>query len=195
MRNSTRRDRARIRRQNLNRNAYNHLTEHNIAQDGPIGSIIHINNGRIPDPFTLGLRDRPCYYNCNAKLFQKELDQTEFFFANTCCHRGHTVLQTDAIINSYPDELKFFLLGNHIDSNNFFQYIRRFNSAFAFASFGAQTVTPPGYGPFCFKIHGQIYHRSGILHPEANTNPKFGQIYILEGAGALQSRLNNNQRQ
>ena len=89
--------------------------------------------------------------------------------------------------------MKNFLLGNHIDSNNFFQYIRRFNSAFAFASFGAQTVISPGYGPFCFKIHGQIYHRSGILHPEANTNPKFGQIYILEGAGALQSRLNNNQ--
>ena len=65
---STRRDRARIRRQNLNRYTYNHLTEDNIAQDGPIASIIHINNGRIPDPFTLGLRDRPCYYNCNAKL-------------------------------------------------------------------------------------------------------------------------------
>ena len=102
---STKRDRARIRRQNLNRNTYNHLTEDNIVQDGPIASIIHINNGRIPDPFTLGLRDRPCYYNCNAKLFQKELDQTGKFFANTCCHRGHTVLQTDAIINTYPDEL------------------------------------------------------------------------------------------
>ena len=62
----TRRDRARIRRQNLNRNTYNHLTEDNIAQDGPIASIIHINNGRIPDPFTLGLRDRPCFFIRNA---------------------------------------------------------------------------------------------------------------------------------
>ena len=54
--------------------------------------------------------------------------------------------------------------------------------------------TPPGNGPYCYRIHGAVYHRSGLLHPDPSedTPRKFCQIYILEGDGALQARLNNN---
>ena len=88
--------------------------------------------------------------------------------------------------------MKALLLGDHPDSNHFFEYIRRYNSACGFASLGATTVPPPGRGPYCFRIHGAIYHKSGLLHPEQNESRRFGQIYILEGSGALQARLNNN---
>ena len=57
---------------------------------------------------------------------------------------------------------------------------------------GANAAPPPGRGPYCYRIHGAIYHRSGLLNPEPSTSRQFGQIYILEGDGALQTRLNNN---
>lgn len=59
---------------------------------------------------------------------------------------------------------------------------------------GAKTAPPPGNGPYCFRIHGAVHHRSGLLHPDPSedTPRKFCQIYILEGDGALQARLNNN---
>ena len=48
------------------------------------------------------------------------------------------------------------------------------------ASFGAEIETPAGAGPYCFKIHGQIYHRIGNLHPPAGVQRSFGQLYILD---------------
>ncbi|CAF4842311.1 unnamed protein product, partial [Rotaria sp. Silwood2] len=37
-----------------------------------------------------------------------------------------------------------------------------------FASMGAQIDLPQCYGPNCFCIHEQIYHRVGTLHPETD---------------------------
>ncbi|GBM83328.1 hypothetical protein AVEN_184159-1 [Araneus ventricosus] len=33
------------------------------------------------------------------------------------------------------------------------------------ASMGAQIVPSTGRGAYCFRIHGQIYHRTSCLHP------------------------------
>lgn len=50
---------------------------------------------------------------------------------------------------------------------------------------------PPEHGPYCFRIHGQIYHRVQSLHPDSDATPQHGQIYILEGNEATQARLSN----
>ena len=59
----------------------------------------------------------------------------------------------------------------------------------AFASFGAKLSFPPGRGAYCFRIHGQIHHRTGSLHPAIGTAPLFSQLYIIEGNEAVQYRL------
>ena len=60
---------------------------------------------------------------------------------------------------------------------------------------GARIVQPPGRGPYVFRIHGQIYHRSGNLHPAAGEQPSYGQLYILEGNEAVQQRMEHAENQ
>ena len=139
-----------------------------------------------PSELTLEPRNQLCRYGCNALRFKGELD------SGLCCTKGRLILSDSQKLCPYPDEMKNLLLGEHPDSRNFFEYIRRYNSALGFASLGANAAPPPGRGPYCYRIHGAIYHRSGLLNPEPSTSRQFGQIYILEGDGALQTRLNNN---
>ncbi|XP_053566967.1 uncharacterized protein LOC128656828 [Bombina bombina] len=80
------------------------------------------------------------------------------------------------------------MTGHHTHSKNFMQNIRSINSALAFASMGANIAPPPGYGPYCFRINGQIYHRSGALHPENDDQRKFAQLYILSPEEAADQR-------
>ncbi|XP_057299673.1 uncharacterized protein LOC130630262 [Hydractinia symbiolongicarpus] len=67
--------------------------------------------------------------------------------------------------------------------------IRKYNSAVAFASFGANFRPPPGRGPPCFRICGQIWHRVGGLHPPEGQTPVFNQLYIYEAGRALNERM------
>ena len=57
--------------------------------------------------------------------------------------------------------------------------IRNYNSAFAFASFGAKIAFPPGHGTYCLRIHGQTYHCSNTLHPNEGEDRQYGQLYII----------------
>ena len=59
----------------------------------------------------------------------------------------------------------------------------------AFASFGTQIKPPPGNGPYCFRIHGQVFHQSGSFHPPDGMQPTYSQLYIIEGDQAVESRL------
>ncbi|CAF3412207.1 unnamed protein product [Rotaria socialis] len=54
---------------------------------------------------------------------------------------------------------------------------------------GAQIDLPKGFVPYCFGIHGQIYHWIGPLHPEPDQQAQFGQIYILDSSLALEERM------
>ncbi|CAF4797531.1 unnamed protein product, partial [Rotaria sp. Silwood2] len=56
---------------------------------------------------------------------------------------------------------------------------------------GAQIDLPQGYGPYCFRIHRQIYHRIGPLHPEPDQRAQFGQLYFLDSSLALKERMGN----
>ena len=55
----------------------------------------------------------------------------------------------------------------------------------------AQIATSTGSGPYFFRIHGQMYHRIGALHPEEDEQAQYGQLYILDSALALQERMGN----
>ena len=88
-------------------------------------------------------------------------------------------------------ELIGSIQGTDLESRNFRENMRSYNSALAFASMGAQIDLPPGFGPYCFRIHGQIYHRIGPLHPDPGQRAQFGQLYILDSSLALKERMGN----
>lgn len=48
---------------------------------------------------------------------------------------------------------------------------------------------PPGRGPYVFRLHGQVYHRSGSLHPSDGKTPLYSQLYIMEGNQSVDARL------
>ena len=111
---------------------------------------------RFPPQFqtySVGQLSIECEF-CNALRFLNER-------AN-CCHNGKVMLQP---LKPYPPELEALFTNDDGQSKNFKSNIRNYNSAMAFASFGAQVVSPSGHGPYTFRIHGQIYHQSGPLHP------------------------------
>lgn len=64
--------------------------------------------------------------------------------------------------------------GTDINSRNFGENIRTYNSALAFASLEAQINLPQGYGAYCFRIHKQIFHQIGSIHPEFGQRAQFG---------------------
>lgn len=111
---------------------------------------------------------------------------------NTCCSRGAVTLQPICIVTL----IQQLMTSKHEHSTNFMDNIRSINSSVAFASMGAQMAPPPGYGPYCFRINGAIYHRAGALHPEDGESRKYAQLYILdsEEAAAQRLQLHENQR-
>ncbi|UYV61151.1 hypothetical protein LAZ67_1003601 [Cordylochernes scorpioides] len=98
---------------------------------------------------------------CRAEYF--ELEQTTYSKTfHKCCSKGKVELepiQTSELLES-------LMTGKHQLSKNFMENIRSVNSALAFASMGANLAPPPGYGPYCFRINGQIYHRSATMAPK-----------------------------
>ena len=135
----------------------------------------------------LGLRNNLCRYSCNALLFDKELTSAR------CCSKGKVALTDSQILKQCDPVLKRLLLGQDPRSRDFHAYIRSFNSALGFASMGASASPPPGRGPYCFRIHGTIHHRTGLLHPDNPDEPRvYCQIYMLEGDAALAQRMSNN---
>ena len=91
----------------------------------------------------------------------------------------------------FPEQLRNFLSSNSAQAKRFRKSIRIYNNAFAFASLGANIRQPPGHGPPCFRICGQLFHRYGALLPNANQAPNFSQLYIIEAANALNIRMAN----
>ncbi|XP_073493942.1 uncharacterized protein [Phyllobates terribilis] len=121
---------------------------------------------------------------CDSLNFFEEKPSDNQF--TQCCQKGKVMLPRC----HYSDLFEQFMKGTHEHSRNFMENIRSINSSHAFASFGANIAPPPGFGPYCFKIHGQIYHRTGTLHPEIGQPPKFAQLYIFDTNEATEQRMN-----
>jgi hypothetical protein len=107
-----------------------------------------------------------------------------------CCHHGKVSLEP---LSETPTLLTELLTGN--TANNYREYIREYNSAMAFASMGADIKSPPGNGPYCFRIHGQIYHLVSPLYPNESNKPGYGQLYIFDSTEATTKRLENQSNQ
>ncbi|GBM28947.1 hypothetical protein AVEN_232040-1 [Araneus ventricosus] len=93
-----------------------------------------------------------------------------------CCHNGNIIEQASV----YPVEMRGLMDGSDELSVHFKNNIRSYNSALSFASMGAQIVPPTGRGAYCFRIRGQIYHRTSNLHPAEAGDEKFAQSYVLD---------------
>ncbi|UYV78350.1 hypothetical protein LAZ67_16001049 [Cordylochernes scorpioides] len=132
--------------------------------------------------FYCGQMNERCEF-CNSLNFMGERPPDKKLTA--CCHKGKIELPEQ----DYPEYLETLMNGVDHNSKNIMENIRSYNSSLAFASMGANIATPPGYGPYCFRIHGQIYHRTGTLHPVGEQPPKFAQLYILDTAEATIERL------
>lgn len=143
-----------------------------------IGDILEAN----VNAHNCGPMDTICEF-CQAKHFVAEQPPDKCF--TQCCHKGKVKLDN---IRSAP-VIEQLMKGQHVHSKNFMQNIRSINSALAFASMGANIAPPPGYGPYCFRINGQIYHRSGALHPANGEQRKFVQLYILDPDEAADQRM------
>jgi hypothetical protein len=89
---------------------------------------------------------------------------------------------TDLMTNKYGSQ-----------SINFRQNIRSFNSALAFASFGAsmEAGCVPGRGPYCFRVQGLIYHLRSNLG-NAQRDKKYAQLYFIDSNLANDERIKNN---
>ncbi|GJS85386.1 hypothetical protein Tco_0751927 [Tanacetum coccineum] len=64
----------------------------------------------------------------------------------------------------------------------FMEHILAYNHMFAMTSFGAKIDHPvnKGWGPYVFKISGQIYHWIGSLCPEEGHRLRFLQLYVYD---------------
>ncbi|XP_057290125.1 uncharacterized protein LOC130612787 [Hydractinia symbiolongicarpus] len=105
-----------------------------------------------------------------------------------CCHNGKVALPA---ILQFPAEIRELLSNDSAQAKQFRKYIRVYNNAFSFASLSANIRPPPGRGPPCFRICGQLFHRYGALLPAQNEVPNFSQLYIVEAAAALNMRIEN----
>jgi hypothetical protein len=152
-------------------------TAHNIARF--IGR-------QCPPPvavYSMGKMDIVCQF-CQALHFKGEL--------RNCCHNGKVALPQ---LSPYPADMNTLLTGNSAQSRNFMDNIRNYNSGIAFASFGGNILPQRRGGPYCFRVHGQMYHQVGTLHPPDNVPPSYSQLYILEGDQAVEHRLTHTDNQ
>ncbi len=145
-----------------------------------------VGNDVVPGSY-LGKMDSVCRH-CGAFHFKSEIVSGRNDEYKQCCHYGCVELPG---FLPYPDEIKALLQGADMEGKNFRENIRNYNSAMAFASMGAQIAPPTSSGPYCFRIHGQVYHRIGSLHPEEGQRAQYGQLYILDSALALEERMGN----
>ena len=129
------------------------------------------------DRLYIGPMDSRCGF-CGAFQFHGE--------SVNCCHGGKVSLPP---LHPVPVTLYNLLTLDTEEVHHFRSHIRLYNSSLAFASMGANLDVPPGHGPYCYRIHGQIYHWSGPLHPDNEQRRQFSQLYILEGNQALLERI------
>ncbi|GJX76229.1 uncharacterized protein Tco_0323040 [Tanacetum coccineum] len=68
---------------------------------------------------------------------------------------------------------------------------KTYNMMFSFTSMGGKVdhSVNIGPGPYCFRLHGQNYHRLGSLLPVNDAKPKFSQLYVYDTDNEDQNRI------
>ncbi|KAI9558408.1 hypothetical protein GHT06_015188 [Daphnia sinensis] len=119
---------------------------------------------------------------CNARHFKGERPTDKKF--TQCCAKGKVILPPP---KECPQPLVKLLQNDHPKAKAFMMKIRNYNSAHAFASLGAKISSPPGRGPYCFRIHGQVYHNTTPVGLNTN-NPRYADLYFIDAAQASDFR-------
>jgi hypothetical protein len=124
--------------------------------------------------------------HCRALHFPEEKVANRDDSFDDCCHHGK-ILLPDIVERDFPDLLKNLFLRIDPRYRNFFECIRNLNSSVSVASMNPlRHRYPSNRGPYCFRIHGQIYHKMNIaLHPDQGDDPAYGQIFIIDTEQAM----------
>ncbi|GBM66570.1 hypothetical protein AVEN_251984-1 [Araneus ventricosus] len=120
-----------------------------------------------------GMMTEICNF-CQALYWRNELNSSNKY--TKFCHDGKVRLPNLA---ETPDLLKELLTNNSLEARNYQQHISEYNAALTLASMGAEVKSPPGSGPYCFRIHGQVYHRIAPLFSNERFIPGYGQCIFL----------------
>ncbi|GBM49419.1 hypothetical protein AVEN_149694-1 [Araneus ventricosus] len=131
---------------------------------------------------------------CKSKNFVAEPPSDGKF--TSCCRKGKIKLEkpSDAQGNDllYPNFLLDLLTNpNNPDYKNFHYNIRSYNSAVSFASMGAKVVDFSGGGPYVFKVHSQICHRTSHIQSMNGQAPQHAQLYVIDSTQATEIRVNH----
>ncbi|GJY15884.1 hypothetical protein Tco_0386306 [Tanacetum coccineum] len=121
-------------------------------------------------------------------MHRREIDALDQSYS-ICCSRGKVKLGTE--LKEPPKLSKDLITNEHNKSATFIDKIRRYNSMFSFTSMGGKVDDTVNYGrgPFCYRIHGENYHRVGSLLPGTDTTPKFAQLYIFDTENEITNRI------
>uniref|UniRef100_K4AJJ9 Helitron helicase-like domain-containing protein n=1 Tax=Setaria italica TaxID=4555 RepID=K4AJJ9_SETIT len=106
-----------------------------------------------------------------------------------CCKSG----KVHTYIPEVPYELRrFFGSQTYRDAMYFRKHIQYFNSHFSFASFGVsidqRLATAKGSSVYCFKAHGQIYHKLDPLTPSGK-GTRHMQLYFYDTDDSIDHRV------
>lgn len=132
---------------------------------------------------SVGDMDKICKH-CSAMLYAGEVSDGS---SSICCHKGKISLPPVTV----PNELRSLIEQNDSKTANYLLHIRNFNNALAFASIQVDSVQIPGRGPYCYKIHGQLYHMVGALQPPLGVQPSYAGLFIVDYDTALDIRNQN----
>jgi hypothetical protein len=75
---------------------------------------------------------------------------------------------------------------DNLEAKRFMQNIRNYNSAHAFAPRGTQISSPTGRGPYCFRVHGEVYHQTTQVGPA--DKPKYADLHLMDAAQVSEFR-------
>ena len=104
-----------------------------------------------------------------------------------CCMQGQVQLP---LLKEPPSVLKKLLEGDEPRSRHFQKHIRPYNMVFSFTSLGGRVERSlkKGRGPDMFQLQGENYHLLSNLTPPDGSDPKFGQLYIVDTKNEVENR-------
>ncbi|KAL3630443.1 hypothetical protein CASFOL_023427 [Castilleja foliolosa] len=77
------------------------------------------------------------------------------------------------------------------EDSTFMENVRAYNNMFSMTSFGAKVddTVNDGFGPYVFKVSGQVSHWIGSICPPDNDRPRFLQLYIYDTENEIPNRM------
>jgi len=153
----------------------------NVARRRGTTGLARCLDGRPRSGHSLGRLNHVCI-GCGAAHFAGEKSGREGAYSMCCASNTINVHAFDR----FPTLLRDLYTKDDDVAKRFRKNVRNYNSSLAMASMAAQIDTPQGYGPYCFRVHGQVYHVIGGLRPQSGAAPQCAQVLIMDTEDAAQ---------